>query len=341
MRISETLKIAGKYIDQPLLINKIHKAAPYGLCGLGAGYVGYDTYHSPEDNRKTNFVKSSMIMAGTIGSALMAPKIATKIFRNGEKRLTKTDIIKQNTTLIDEWLKHGKSEKAGENKQKEIKILHKAKSKLLNYSDIKYLNNRGKTDKNAKQLLNSLIPEPEAPTAKDIFSEVGWLSVLGFIPVVGGVASGCAADALTEKHWKNNVPNKVKEGAYQFLANIFLCNIGACAALKALESMRIQSKSARVAGMTGGIIGTGVIGGNAIANYLGKKLIDPCFKNTTTSPPQSGRHPEALDIGLHTDDVATISVMSGLKWIEPVLPIFYTISGYRAGIGYRNEGEPQ
>ena len=28
--------------------------------------------------------------------------------------------------------------------------------------------------------------------------------------------------------------------------------------------------------------------------------------------------------------------MSGLKWIEPALPIMYAISGYRAGIGYRN-----
>ena len=46
--------------------------------------------------------------------------------------------------------------------------------------------------------------------------------------------------------------------------------------------------------------------------------------------------PEALDIGLHTDDIATVAVMSGLKWIEPALPIMYAISGYRAGIGYRN-----
>ena len=29
--------------------------------------------------------------------------------------------------------------------------------------------------------------------------------------------------------------------------------------------------------------------------------------------------------------------MSGLKWIEPALPILYGISGYRTGIGYRND----
>ena len=31
--------------------------------------------------------------------------------------------------------------------------------------------------------------------------------------------------------------------------------------------------------------------------------------------------------------------MSGLRWIEPALPIMYSISGYRAGIGYRNGPE--
>ena len=48
------------------------------------------------------------------------------------------------------------------------------------------------------------------------------------------------------------------------------------------------------------------------------------------------RTPEILDIGLHTDDIATVSMLSGLKWIEPALPLMYSLSGYRAGIGYRN-----
>lgn len=48
------------------------------------------------------------------------------------------------------------------------------------------------------------------------------------------------------------------------------------------------------------------------------------------------RKPEVIDISLHTDDIATVAVLSGLKWIEPALPIMYSISGYRSGIGYRN-----
>ena len=51
---------------------------------------------------------------------------------------------------------------------------------------------------------------------------------------------------------------------------------------------------------------------------------------------QKERKPEALDVCLHTDDIATVSLLSGLKWIEPALPILYSVSGYKAGSGYRN-----
>ena len=48
------------------------------------------------------------------------------------------------------------------------------------------------------------------------------------------------------------------------------------------------------------------------------------------------RKPELIDLGMHTDDIATVAVLSGLKWIEPSLPSLYSISGYKSGIGYRN-----
>ena len=48
------------------------------------------------------------------------------------------------------------------------------------------------------------------------------------------------------------------------------------------------------------------------------------------------RHPEAVDLSLHVDDIASVGFLSGFKWIGPVLPLLYSVSGYRAGIGYRN-----
>ena len=98
----------------------------------------------------------------------------------------------------------------------------------------------------------------------------------------------------------------------------------------------VKNKGTRALGMICGILTTGVIGGSAIANLIGNKIINPIFGTQKNNELYGERKPEALDIGLHTDDIATVAVMSGLKWIEPALPIMYAISGYRAGIGYRN-----
>ena len=110
-----------------------------------------------------------------------------------------------------------------------------------------------------------------------------------------------------------------------------MCNIGAGLALGILEKLNISSKVARAVGMTFGIILTGVLGGSKIANFISQKIISPVIKTET-----SERKPEVLDLCLHTDDIATVSLLSGLKWIEPALPILYSVSGYKAGSGYRN-----
>ena len=189
---------------------------------------------------------------------------------------------------------------------------------------------------NTKELVpiaKKIITPPNNIQAKDIFREIGWLSIYGAIPVAGGIAGGILADKLTEKNWKEKVPDKINEGLYQYLANIFMCNIGAGIALGILEKLNIKSKAARCIGMFGGILLTGVIGGSVIANYIAKKVINPVMSKQYKS---DYRTPELLDLSLHTDDIATVSLLSGLKWIEPSLPILYSVSGYRAGIGYRN-----
>ena len=80
------------------------------------------------------------------------------------------------------------------------------------------------------------------------------------------------------------------------------------------------------------------MGGSYIANFLSKKVINPLFgqKKDDKKGIYSERKPEALDIALHADDIATAGVLSGLKWIEPALPVMYFVSGFRAGTGYRN-----
>lgn len=326
------LKVTGKYLDQPILINKFTKTVPAILAAGGALYCAKDIYNTPKDRRKKETARMIPTMALTVASALAAPKITNKIFKDSDEiPRTLKEIISDNKGAIGKFLSENKVSKDMED------LLEKAKTKILKHSEVKKLYKGIGENEEGKKLLAELIPDPENIDSKEIFSEIGRLSVFGLIPVLGGIAGGVIGDKLTTKDWKSKIPDKIKEGSYQYLANIFLCNIGAGGALAILEKLHIKSKSARALGMIAGIIATGVVGGSALANLIGEKVINPLLGQKHKDEKLfDERKPEPLDISLHADDVATVAVMSGLKWIEPALPIMYSISGYRAGIGYRN-----
>lgn len=323
------IKTFGKFLDQPILISKLNKKMPI-IMGIGACAIyaknSYDTFKKAEDKNqaKKEIIKKGFVMATSIASALMAPKIASKIIKRNN--IESIDLIsRKNKEIIDKYLEKNKISEEAKS------LLEKAKDKILSFREIKTLAQTLTQNENGEKLFNSLIPDPENIKAKDIFSEIGYLSVYGAIPVAGGILGGIGADLISKEDCKKTIPNKINEGIYQYLANIFMCNIGAGLALGLLEKANITSKTARAVGMTTGIILTGVIGGSKIANFVSQKIISPLTKSKSKE-----RKPEPLDICLHTDDIATVSLLSGLKWIEPALPILYSVSGYKAGVGYRN-----
>lgn len=309
----------GKYIDQPLLISKLNKNVPYILSGFAGWYLINEIHKTPKIEKQKEGIKTVITLATTVLSAITAPKIASKLTKRSQFPNIKY-VINRNNELIDKFVSNNPNTK--------IKpILEKAKTKILSINEVSRLFTEH------KDFANKLIPPPENIQAKDIFKEIGYLSIYGAVPVIGGITGGIVADKTTDKNWKDKVPAKINEGIYQYLANIFLCNIGAGVALGILEKLNIKSKAARCIGMTAGIITTGVLGGSAIANFIGNKIVNPIILKKDE---KEKRTPEMLDLTLHMDDIATVSLLSGLKWIEPALPILYSISGYRAGIGYRN-----
>ena len=346
------IQVVGKFLDQPMLVSKFKKTIPAILATGAAAYTIHDAIHQEKGERGKRALKTGITLGTTVAAALAAPHIASKL----TKRALPESInkIKQtNTELVDSFVKSNLLEEST------VELLEKSKKNALNIKEVKKLFSNLSKKTNGKEFLNKLIPEPQNISAKDIFSEIGFLSINGAIPVIGGITGGIVADRLTDReNWKDKITDKVKEGSYQYLANIFMCNVGAGIALGILEKAGITSKSARAFGMTAGIIATGIIGGSKIANCISEKLIEPlCHKKDKTHTHKEPindeklkkhiahhhrphehkvRTPELLDIGLHVDDIATVSLLSGLKWIEPALPIMYTISGYRAGIGYRN-----
>lgn len=335
------IKVLGKFLDQPMLVSKFQKAVPAILTAGAGAYTIYDaSKEKDKEKRKQRAIKTGITLGATAIAALSAPYIASAITKR-PLNPSLNNIKAKNKELVDTFVKSTNIDKTT------TSILEKSKEKVLSFNEVKNIFENLKDKDGGKNFLEKLIPSPQNISAKDIFSEIGYLSINGAIPVMGGIAGGIAADRLTDKeNWKEKVPDKVKEGSYQYLANIFMCNVGAGIALGILEKAGITSKGARAMGMTAGIIATGVIGGSKIANFVSEKVIEPlCHikdksKNNTNNCNKAHEHkerkPELLDIGLHTDDIATVSLLSGLKWIEPALPMMYTISGYRAGIGYRN-----
>lgn len=332
----------GKYLDQPRLVGKFSKSVPTLLTAGGAILLTDHISKTPTKEKKKVFVQGLSVLTGTIVSALLAVRGMKPIKFNGKtvfkgfeglsEQIDFTELTKSNTDLVENFLKNNQVTKAT------AEILNKVKTKVLKLSEIRTIYDELGKNQNGKEFLKELIPDPENVTSKDIFSEIKRLSLMGLVPVLGGIAGGIFGDMITEKNWKGKIPDKIKEGTYQYLANIFLCNIGAGGALAILEKAKIQSKAPRAIGMIGGILAVGVLGGSAIANEISKLVINPILgqKSKNKEKLYEERTPEAIDIGLHVDDVASVAVLSGLKWIEPALPLLYSVSAYRAGIGYRN-----
>lgn len=329
-----SLTVLGKYLDQPKLVKHFSQAVPAILVLGSIGFSLNEMRKATKEKKNDVFIKNVAVLTGTVTSAIFAPKIAAKIVKGQHDCHCHHHHGEETAELITNFIKENPVS------TKVAQYLEEAKTKILSPKKIKTVFTELEQNPKAKEFLSGeegLIPDPENIDSKHIFGEIGRLSVMGLIPVLGGIAGGIAGDKITEKNWKEKIPNKVKEGSYQYLANIFLCNIGAGVALLAMEKTKVKSKAARAIAMIGGILLTGLVGGSAAANYIGKVIINPLFKiKDENNKLFSERKPEAIDAGLHVDDIATVAVLSGLKWIEPSLPILYSISGYRAGIGYRN-----
>lgn len=328
-------KVFGKYLDQPALVEKLYDAMPAVLTGTAVGYGMYDTMQAPKEQRKKRAVKNASVLGFTVASALLATrglKIKGKQIFEGIIELPEKD-----SEGLKEVLAKPLSQKA------KAMVERVAEDKVLKFKEVKELMQEFKNNLKDENLVSKVIPDAESEAP---FADLLKLSWLGLIPVLGGIAGGVVGDKLVKDDWKKQFPDKVKEGTYQYLNNIALCNVGAGLGALIMNVLNVKSKTARFVAMMTGVLGVGLVAGSAIANFIGKNYINPLFdKNKKVEHKSfkdmvknlnSERHPEALDVSLHLDDVASVGFVSGLKWIGPVLPMLYSVSAYRAGIGYRN-----
>ncbi len=328
------IQTLAKYIDQPFVINKINNQVPKLLVSSGLTIVLFDSFRHGGNNKENRrrLLKNIIIASSIIGATLTS----IKNFKLIEMKPAK-EIIKEQTKAIDEYVK-----KTNLTDNFLLSILNKSKRNHLSLDEISVLFEKLKNDSNRTFLFKKLFSENKNLTSNEIFSEIKRLSTLGVVPVISGIAGGIIADAVTGTFSLKSNANKIKEGFYQYFANIFLCNVGAGTALYGLEKLnkhgviKKMTPTKKMLTILAGITVMGIIGGSYIANFLSKKIINPIFSQKREHGIYSERKPEVLDIALHTDDIATAGVLSGVKWVEPMLPVMYFISGFRAGTGYRN-----
>ena len=331
----------GKFLDQPLLSNTLAHKMPLILTTAALGFGIKDTLQQPQNERKKRAVKNTVILSAITLASLLGAKLIKIKGKSLIETVPREKILLAQQKAIEEF--KNQNSKLCENT---VRILDKAKEKMLSLKETDTLLAAVKDKKGAEKIINTLFGNKEDITSKKIVEEISGLSIMGFIPVASGVAGGVAADKLTNESSGEKTKNKIKEGIYQFFANIFLCNVGAGTFLYTAEKLNEKGiKNLTPLKKTGiilsGILSVGVIGGSRIANIIGNKFVNPvidkCGKNGAKQTTKNEeRKPEALDIALHTDDIATAGVLSGVKWIEPLLPVMYLVSGYRTAIGYRN-----
>ena len=336
--IKECFSKAAAFLDSPKVVGALEKRAPLILIGGGGTFAAGDTIkNAPKEQNERNayFLKNTIITAAALAGSMLAVRGLAinghRIFK-GLVEDTVHHVHKCADELGDAAHKHihKHADEAGEAAHKHAHHAHKHAEHAEDaaHKCAHHVHEHGETCGCGHD--------------HEDFKTILRLTALGVLPVAGGVLGGVAADKITGLNSKKTTADKLKEGLFQFLANIALCNVGAAVALgigKLLHQQGLIKKlegAPKMAVMLAGVVGAGVIGGSAIANHISKKVINPAFGEESKGKLYDERKPEALDVALHVDDFATSGVVAGFKWIAPIIPLFYFISGYRTGIGYRN-----
>ena len=220
------IQTIAKYVDQPVLLNKLQQKMPALLIGTGAAYGTYDTFKSPRrhshehpdkhkyqntESRLKQGVKNAIIISSTITASLVGARglaIGGKKIIKGLMEYTPVDkLLQKQTEAVNHFISNKKP--LDDNL---LSILNKSKTTYLSCKDIETLSTKLPADDKRDALFKVILPDKENLNSGEIFGEIKRLSLLGAVPVLGGIAGGLAADAVTGTGSKRKTADKIKEG---------------------------------------------------------------------------------------------------------------------------------
>lgn len=379
-----TVRAFCHWAEHPNTIRWVEKKAivPLGLAGMSALAVS-DTWKAQPEDRKKVIVRDAMVLgataAGTYAAAMGIRANGKQIFpglmryAEEEGRAELKEAIEHSVSFLKEkGYSQGlieQMEKLGAKTEQWSQVLsqrhgYKEFFKGLQ-TEFEAKHGSIETAKQEwKNHLRDLMPEEENEGFMEEAKKAASFFLVGGISVLSGLAGGLAANKVNKVKDPNATVNMIKEGIFQFVANIALCAVGAGIALGVVNGEwgpkgnalrqtgdkfadfinKHPAKKLIRTGIIGAGLSIGIFGGGFIANWLGRNYVNPFFdkmqgKTPTANnglPPEK-RKIEFSDAILHLDDVPTAMALAGVKIIEPVIPLFFAFSGYRTGIGYRND----
>lgn len=328
------------FVDQPQVIRAIDRVmAVQGPAAATALMAGYDiTTASPESRAKTA-IQDAFILGPTLGATVWGHRIVS------ERPEALAPVSK---AIRDQYPNQPRLQKL--------------------FSRLEKPNVRGKyTLPEIKEILSTVYKaggkqagshlERIFPIHVHAHGYAGMLKFFGVggVIVLAGMAGGLLHSLLFEPEARQKRQNIVQEGIFQFIANIALCAVGATGGMKLANMMGLKGKQLplpKAMGRLGLILGglsVGIFGGAALANTLGRHYINPLLnwwekRQTGLTLADALRQPkerdnrqvESLDYLLHVDDLPMGLAIAGVQFFEPVIPVFFAFSAWRAGKGYRN-----
>lgn len=365
MTLLNNVRIYGSFVEQPKVIQTVGKYAAWigGAGGIGA-ITGMDVMNAPPEERQKVLKRDALVL----GATALGTWAAAKKFMTLPTDKNATDAVEHFVDEMQEGLGTLKKPEAYTALKAELESLRgQVQLKTKDFRNI--ITTIEKHSETAKEDLAKLFePEETFPGWREKGKELiqsadyrtgkeegelrkmGNFFVVGGLSVISGLLGGVAANKVNGVKDKNATVNMIKEGVFQFIANIALCAVGAASAILLMapyqeffSKLGWTGKGLKTVGILGGL-SLGIFGGGVIANKLGTHVINPlCDKlqgkapQPVTDPNQGKRKIEFWDAILHLDDVPTAMALAGLEIVEPFIPLFFAFSGYRTGIGYRND----
>lgn len=388
-KLARGMVIRGNYIDQGTVVRKYGWPVNYMMLAAAAGVTGYHTWKAQPEEKKKVLTRDALILGAAVGGTIFASGGLLAFKQLLKPNMVVDETIKGFKGFLLQGMKplHDEGEQLMEAVAKNLKDknkigedpvpekLYESVKKLLQGKDGQLLPEDHKFELDELKHIYNEVKKLEPKKVNEIFNkifagqeslwdEVGEASeffAIGLAGVLSGIGGGLLANKINGEKNPEKTPDMVKEGIFQFVANIGMCAVGAGSALalmnpkewapKALEKPAnavteffhhsAGSKLYRFGGVLAGL-SVGILGGAHIANYVGRHYVNPVLdkiQGKESKPPeeQEKRHIEGMDMVLHVDDIPTAAAIAGTAILGPWIMPFFPVSGYRAGIGYRND----